>query len=588
MVFPLQIFSCQVMVNLDGMVSLGLTFWVVSIVNDISNVEITESWAANSELCFNGIITNKCAKNVTDGWKIHLKSSQRLSTLTSSNATILQTDESSSFIFENAPWNRQCLTGETIQLPFSGCTPQNDTLPKMTIEFHRNEKLCPKITPPKDRESIKISTVFLHDDSSSFQASLNITLPVTVQGNWVIYLAVSTQLSKLNAAGVQCLPSQGDIFTLTNLHWQEMFMVGVTHVLEIDGTKAAQGVQNPCIAAVFAWKRDMVISLSTISPFPYRHQTTSQTVQQTFTQTSSQVIQFPTPSISEIRYTSSAVINTLTERLRTITSFGTTYSTMYQTNIQSSPTIYTQPTSTTTTEVGDTILPHECGDVTVPSGFHYLETSVRVLTNWPQGFSGEISFNLTTKVRDGWRVELVMSKSISLLNVYTVTATASSGTRFTLHNKEYNKQLESGSNVVINFDTIKERENEIVPCIRAVFMWAIEKPCPVINVTSGGNAVNASINITSQWNVGIAGEITVVVPVEIQTGWEIAILFDIPLTLTVYDAILSTSSTGTHFTVSNQSYNSRLQSGHVLVLAFTATKQETGATVLCADAIFTW
>ena len=575
------------MVNLDGMLSLGLTFWVVSIVNDISNVEITESWAANNELCFNGIITNKCAKNVTDGWKIHLKSSQRLSTLTSSNATILQTDESSSFIFENVPWNSQCLTGETIQLSFSGCTPQNDTLPKMTIEFHRNENPCPKITPPKDRESIKISTVLLRDDSSSFQALLSITLPVTVQGNWIIYLAVSTQLSALNAAGVECLPSQGDIFTLTNLYWQEMFMAGVTYVLEIVGTKAAQGVQNPCIAAVFAWKKDIVVYPSTISPLPYRNQTTSQIVQQTFTQTSSQVIKFPTTSISEIRYTSSAVINTLTERLQTITLFETN-SKMYQTNIQSSPTIYTQPTSTTTTEVGDTILPHECGDVTVPYGFHHLETSVRVLTDWPQGFSGQILFNLTTNVRDGWRVELVMSKSISLLNVYTVTATASSGTRFTLHNKEYNKQLKSGSNVVINFDTIKERENENVPCIRAVFMWAIEKPCPAINVTSGGNAVNASVNITSQWNAGIAGEITVVVSAEIQTGWKIAVLFDIPLTLTVYDAILSTSSTGTRFTLSNQSYNSRLQSGHILVLAFTATKQEIGATVLCANAIFTW
>ena len=575
------------MVNLDGMLSLGLTFWVVSIVNDISNVEITESWAANNELCFNGIITNKCAKNVTDGWKIHLKSSQPLSTLTSSDATILQTDGSSSFIFENVLWNRECLTGQTIQLPFSGCTPQNDTLPKMTIEFHRNENPCPKITPPKDHESIKISTVLLRDDSSSFQASLSITLPVTVQGNWVIYLAVSTQLSKLNAAGVQCIPSQGDIFTLTNLHWQEMFMAGVTYVLEIDGTKAAQGVQNPCIAAVFAWKKDMVVYLSTISPLSYRNQTTTQTVQQTFTRTSSQVIQFPTSSISQIRYTSSAGISTLTEPLQTMTSFETN-SKIYQTNIQSSPTIYTQPTSTTTrVDVGDTILPHECGDVTVPSGFHYLETSVRVITDWPQGFSGEISFNLTTNVRDGWRIELVMSKSISLLNVYTVTANGS-GTRFTLHNKEYNNQLESGSNVVINFDTIKERENENVPCIRAVFMWAMEKPCPAINVTSGVNAVNASVNITSQWNAGIAGEITAVVPAEIQTGWEIALLFDIPLTLTVYDAILSTPSTGTHFTLRNQSYNSRLQSGHVLVLAFTATKQETGATVLCTDAIFTW
>jgi hypothetical protein len=247
-----------------------------------------------------------------------------------------------------------------------------------------------------------------------------------------------------------------------------------------------------------------------------------------------------------------------------------------------------QPSSTTTTEVGDTILPHECGDVTIPSGYHYLETSVRILTDWPQGFSGEISFTPTIAVRDGWRVELVMDKAISLLNVYTVTTTASSGTRFTLHNKDHNKQLQIGSNVVISFETTKGSENENVPCIRAVFVWAIEKPCPKITVTSGSNSVNASVNITSQWNEGIAGEITVVIPAVIQTGWEIEVLFDIPLTLTVYDAILSTSSTGTQFTLRNQSYNNRLETGHILVLAFTAIKQETGATVLCVDAVFSW
>ena len=576
------------MVNLDGMLSLGLTFWVVSIVNDISNVEIINSWVSNNELCFNGVITNKCAEDATDGWKMYLKSSQRLSTLTSSDATILQSDANSSFILENLSWNSQCLTGEIIRISFAGCTPQNDTLPQMMVEFHGSENLCPKITPPNDRQSIQVPAVLLHDDSSTFHASLNITLPVTVQGSWVIYLAVSTQLSKLNAAGVQCLPKQGDIFTLTNLHWQELFMAGVTHNLEIDGKKAFLGIKNPCITVVFTWKQDMVVHPTMPPLVPSANQTISPTVQQTLTPASSQ--KFPSPSLSDIRITSSsAAINTLTERLQSTTSLQTTYSKVYQTsaiNIQSSPTIHVRPSSTTTTGVGETILPHECGDVTVPSGYYHLETSVLLLSDWPQGFSGEINFTTTSHVRDGWRIELVMNKAISLLNVYDVTTTASSGTRFILHNKDYNKELQKESNVVIRFDTKKEKENDAAPCMRAVFMWAIEKPCPKLD-RSGSNSVNATVNITSQWNEGIAGKITVLVPAEIQNGWQIEVLFDIPLTLTVYDAI-STSSTGTHFTLTNESYNRELQIGNILVVTFTAAKQEIGATVLCADALFQW
>ena len=580
------------MVSLDGMLSLSLTFWVVSIVNDITNVEITNSWVANNELCFNGVITNECAEDVTDGWKMYLKSSQRLSTLTSTNVTVLQTDVNSSFIFENLPWNSQCVTGEIIRVSFAGCTPQKDSLPQISIEFHRNEKLCPKITPPSDRQSIEVPTVLVHDDDSTFRASLRINLPVTVQGDWVIYLAVSTQLSEVSAAGVSCLPKRGDIFTLTNLHWQEIFMAGVTHSLEIDGKKATHGIKTPCITAMFTWEKDMVVYSSTMPPLaPSANQTISHTVQQTFTPTSSQ-LQFPSPSLSEIRITSSsaAISTSVTERLQSVTSLQTTYSKVYQTssvNIQSSPTIQVQPSSTTTTEVGETILPHECGDVTLPSGYYHLETSVVVGSEWPQGFSGKITFTTTTQIRDGWLVELVMDKAISLLNVYTVTATASSGTRFTLHNKDYNKKIEEGTVFAIDFDAIKETENEKVPCMRAVFMWAIEEPCPKIDFVSGSNSINVTVNITSQWSEGVAGTITVVVPEEIRNGWQIEVVFDIPLALTVYIAI-STPSTGTHFTLTNESYNKELQTGHNLVVDFTATKQENDATVLCADAVFHW
>lgn len=517
------------------MLSLGLTFWLISIVKDITYVDITNSWMEKNELCFNGVIINKCAEDMIDGWKVFLKSSQRLSRLTSTNATILQSDVNSFFVFENLPWNSQCLAGEIIRASFTACTPVNDTLPKLTAEFQRIEHLCPKITPPTNLKSIPVPIAMVHEDNSTFRASLSITLPVTVEGDWVVYLAVSTQLSKLNAAGVLFVPKQGDIFTLTNLNWQERFIAGVTHILEIEGNKAVQAITKPCIKAVF----------------------------------------------------SSPILSTGTERLQTTQ---TTYSKTFEessVNIQISPTIHVQPSSTTTTENGDVILPHECGYVTRPSGYYHLETTVLVLQDWPQGFTGQITFTTTIDVRDGWQVELVMNKAISSINVYTVTTTATSGRRFTFHNKDYNKQLQKGTSVAIDFEATKETVNENAPCMRAVFMWPIEKPCPKITSVSGSNLINATVDITSQWNEGIAGKITVVVPEEIRNGWQMDVLFDIPLTLTVYDAI-STPSAGTHFTLTNQSYNKELHTGHILVIDFNAAKQEIGATVLCGHAVFHW
>lgn len=538
-----------------------------------------------NELCFNGVIINKCAEDMIDGWKVFLKSSQRLSRLTSTNATILQSDVNSFFVFENLPWNSQCLAGEIIRASFTACTPVNDTLPKLTAEFQRIEHLCPKITPPTNLKSIPVPIAMVHEDNSTFRASLSITLPVTVEGDWVVYLAVSTQLSKLNAAGVLFVPKQGDIFTLTNLNWQERFIAGVTHILEIEGNKAVQAITKPCIKAVFAWKQDMELLSSTMPApvVPTTSQTVLHTMQQIFTVSPSQL-----SSISEIRTTSSSpILSTGTERLQTTQ---TTYSKTFEessVNIQISPTIHVQPSSTTTTENGDVILPHECGYVTRPSGYYHLETTVLVLQDWPQGFTGQITFTTTIDVRDGWQVELVMNKAISSINVYTVTTTATSGRRFTFHNKDYNKQLQKGTSVAIDFEATKETVNENAPCMRAVFMWPIEKPCPKITSVSGSNLINATVDITSQWNEGIAGKITVVVPEEIRNGWQMDVLFDIPLTLTVYGAI-STPSAGTHFTLTNQSYNKELHTGHILVIDFNAAKQEIGATVLCGHAVFHW
>ena len=129
-----------------------------------------------------------------------------------------------------------------------------------------------------------------------------------------------------------------------------------------------------------------------------------------------------------------------------------------------------------------------------------------------------------------------------------MTTAATSGKRFTFHNKDYNKQLEKGTSVAIDFEATKQIVNENVPCMRAVFMRVVEKPCAKITSVTGSNFMNATVTITSQWNEGIAGKITAVVPEEIRNGWEIDVLFGIPLTLTVYDAI-SSSSTGTLFVI---------------------------------------
>lgn len=246
--------------------SLSLRFWTVSIVNDITNVEIRKSFVTENELCFDGVITIRCARDVTDGWKMYLTSSQHLSSLNANDSTILYSAANSSFILESVQWNRRCLAEEVIQIPFAGCTPQNDTLPQITVEFHRNENLCPKISPPTDRKSIEVLTNFIHNNNSTFRALLNITLPVTFQGNWAIYLAVSTQLSELNAPGVSCSPKQGDIFTLTNFGWQEMFMANETYTLEIYGYKAAKDFTTPCITAVFVGENFMEDHPSTLPP----------------------------------------------------------------------------------------------------------------------------------------------------------------------------------------------------------------------------------------------------------------------------------------------------------------------------------
>ena len=275
----------------------------------------------------------------------------------------------------------------------------------------------------------------------------------------------------------------------------------------------------------------------------------------------------------------------------------TTVTTPGATTVQPSTTTVTIPTTNTeppTTQFPDTssttqspVDPHPCGDVSVPSGFNSQELSVVVLQDWPQGFTGRITITAPAGVVDGWEIVLLLKNAISLLEVYVATTTPSSGTKFVLKNMDYNKALVEGSVTLVDFKATKQNENDEVPCTRAVFMWAKEVPCPTIAPVSGFKSLDAVFTIDSEWNEGLSGKITVVVPEDIPNGWEFRVIVSTPITLVVYEAN-STPSSGTTFTLTNKDYNKSLTTGSSLVVSFTGTKQEIGSTVLCSSALFLW
>ena len=95
-------------------------------------------------------------------------------------------------------------------------------------------------------------------------------------------------------------------------------------------------------------------------------------------------------------------------------------------------------------------------------------------SDWSQGFTGEIMVTATADgIQNGWKITILLKNAISLLEVWDVTTTPSSGTKFVLKNKHHNKNLAGGSVTEVSFKTTKQNKNDGTPCsyhARAVLM----------------------------------------------------------------------------------------------------------------------
>ena len=130
----------------------ALTFWVVTIVNDIANIDITNTWIDNSKLCFNGNIQVQFGEDGSEGWVIELKSSGELSSLTTSHANIQnRTEDGLLYVLTNMPWNAQMTAETTLEVPFIACsTVETERNPQLTVVFQRKKEICLKVDPPAD------------------------------------------------------------------------------------------------------------------------------------------------------------------------------------------------------------------------------------------------------------------------------------------------------------------------------------------------------------------------------------------------------------------------------------------------------
>ena len=94
-------------------------------------------------------------------------------------------------------------------------------------------------------------------------------------------------------------------------------------------------------------------------------------------------------------------------------------------------------------------------------------------SDWSQGYTGKIMVTAPADgIQNGWKITFSLKNAISLLEVWDVTTRPSSGTKFELKNKDYNKNLSGGSVTEVSFKTTKQSENDEIPCTRAVLMWA--------------------------------------------------------------------------------------------------------------------
>ena len=211
----------------------ALTFWVVTIVNDFANIEISNTWIDNSKLCFNANIQVQFGEDDSEGWVIELKSSAELSSLTTSHANIQnRTEDGLLYVLTNIPWNAQMTAETTLEVPFVACTRETERNPQITVVFQRKEEICLKVDPPSDVKSMQVSNVLENQWNSGFQAYLNITPPETIPDGWKIYLTFSKPLFSLDVPHAVVVPLQSNIY----IPWKTM--IGTEKFLKVHPFKS--------------------------------------------------------------------------------------------------------------------------------------------------------------------------------------------------------------------------------------------------------------------------------------------------------------------------------------------------------------
>ena len=246
----------------------ALTFWVVTIVNDIANIDITNTWIDNSKLCFNGNIQVQFGEDGSEGWVIELKSSGELSSLTTSHANIQnRTEDGLLYVLTNMPWNAQMTAETTLEVPFIACsTVETERNPQLTVVFQRKKEICLKVDPPADVKSIQLSNVFLKFWNTGFQAYINIKPPETIPDGWKIYLTFSRSLFFLDVPHAVVVPLQSNIYTLENYDWNREILKGSSLQIHYSANKATPTDPIPCTEAIFTWKEIKEETITTPKP----------------------------------------------------------------------------------------------------------------------------------------------------------------------------------------------------------------------------------------------------------------------------------------------------------------------------------
>ena len=107
-----------------------------------------------------------------------------------------------------------------------------------------------------------------------------------------------------------------------------------------------------------------------------------------------------------------------------------------------------------------------------------IHNGVATLKNeWNEGFDALITFTVPEKI-NGWRIILTLSKSVKNFRAWKAESKASSGKRFVLSNKPWNKKLQKRAQLKLSFLAQKSGST---PQVCADLIW-ISDTLPVTNI----------------------------------------------------------------------------------------------------------